>query len=118
MPLIFAQANLVRNGNFEEIAGYGFPSHWSRYKDVSVIQNECGADRNAGVKSAYRLKNSGETVVQMFRVEGGKKYQAKYRLKTDFPNWKTTASFQILWYGKDKKPLFNEKKAWIMNIKK
>lgn len=117
MPLVFAQANLVRNGNFEEMAGYGFPSHWSRYKDVSVIQNECGADRNAGVKSAYRLKNSGETVVQMFRVEGGKKYQAKYRLKTDFPNWKTTASFQILWYGKDKKPLFNEKKAWVMNIK-
>lgn len=113
----FASGNLIKNGDFLEVDGKGKPVGWTG-----------GMDPQSGVdtvihpegKNAYRFTDSGNMLSTVVKVEEGKTYKVNYLLKTESFKWLSAASFQILWLGKDGKPLFhdiNGKPNWIMKIK-
>ncbi|OQA86372.1 MAG: hypothetical protein BWY31_01403 [Lentisphaerae bacterium ADurb.Bin242] len=116
LPSLFA-ANLLKNGDLSRVAGDGRPEFW-----WGKVGPECGLEQGVAPdgKNAFRLKNSGTMLTQSVKVESGKVYRARYKLKSEFAKWLTAASFQILWVGKDGKPLFTDykgQKVWDMKIK-
>ena len=113
----FAAGNLIKNGDFLELDAKGKPVGW-----CGIMDPQSGVDTvvHPEGRNSYRIKDGEKMLSTMVPVEGGKTYKVNYLLKTDSFNWLSAASFQILWHGKDGKPLFQDidgKPNWIMKIK-
>ena len=83
--------NMILNGDFSLTDANGRPAHWS-----GKLPEGSGVVRDAapGGGNALYLDRTGQLVWQTVKVEGGKSYGITYLLKTDFPKWRSAASFQ------------------------
>ncbi len=118
--------NLLKNGDFSQLQENGNPAEWVVKIGDKNREKNWGVEKADNGKNAFYMRdflmNKGFSLQQNVRVTPGNVYDLKYCLKTDFPQWKTTAAFHLVWTDKNHKPLIQPvsgfPNAWAQKLRK